>query len=280
MFLRSGFYDKLNYRFTRAKNNNYSDIYDGSVYKQLFENQGILSSRNNLSFMWYADGVQVFRSSKFSIWNFVLVILELPLVERYKPENILTAGLWFGDHKPNPNVFLRPIKNSLRQLFKGHEIFVKDLNESKIVRGLIISGTCDLPAKAVFLNMNQYNGGFGCQVCKQDGITINKTRIYEYQRKIKLRTDKDYYNDVANAVRLREPVFGVKGPTIMSKICYNLITSTSVDVMHCVYEGIVKKLLELWFDVKYASEKFSIYKFVNVIDELLLSIKPPSYVSR
>ena len=46
--------------------------------------------------------------------------------------------------------------------------------------------------------------------------------------------------------------------------------------MHCVFEGIVKKLGELWFDTKYASENFNVSNLIDVIDSKLYSIKPPS----
>jgi len=37
-----------------------------------------------------------------------LVVNELPYKERVKKENIILAGLFFGNSKPNPNLFLAP----------------------------------------------------------------------------------------------------------------------------------------------------------------------------
>ena len=36
--------------------------------------------------------------------------------------------------------------------------------------------------------------------------------------------------------------------------------------MQCVFEGIVKKLGELWFDTKYASENFNVSNLIDIID--------------
>ena len=53
-------------------------------------------------------------------------------------------------------------------LFYGIQNFLKDLKSAVNVRGLHVSGICDLPEKAIFLNINQYNGMFESQVCKQE----------------------------------------------------------------------------------------------------------------
>lgn len=71
MLRRPGFFNKLN--FECRKNNCekiiLKDIYDGIIYQNLLQNSSFLN-KNNLTFMWYSDGVQVFKSSKFNIWGF------------------------------------------------------------------------------------------------------------------------------------------------------------------------------------------------------------------
>lgn len=64
--------------------NVYSDIYDGALYTELFENHGFLSYLHNISFTWYSDGIKIFKSGKYNIWPFIFVINELPYEERYK----------------------------------------------------------------------------------------------------------------------------------------------------------------------------------------------------
>ena len=65
---KKGFYELLQHRFSRTKTNDIRDIYDGSIYKSLAENDGILSSPDNVSFLTNSDGAPVFKSSKVSIW--------------------------------------------------------------------------------------------------------------------------------------------------------------------------------------------------------------------
>ena len=101
MFSRSGFYKDLQHRFNRKKQaqENIEDVYDGPLYRSLVS-KGILNSGNNISFIFNTDGVPVFKSSKVSIWLLYLVINELPHNKRFAKENLLFAGMWFGEKKP------------------------------------------------------------------------------------------------------------------------------------------------------------------------------------
>ena len=278
LYRRTGFYEKLKYKDTLVNNAGLQDIYHGSIFKEL--TQGILSSKDNISFMWYTDGVRIFKSSKLNVWGFFLIILELPYEERFKLENVLLVSLWFGDKKPVPNLFLQPLKKSLKKLYKGINLYVTDLDREIIVKGIVLCGTADLPAKALFLSMNQYNGRFGCQVCLQEGNTVDRTRTYSYQENILLRTEENVLECSMQALDIRQPVCGVKGPSVISKICPKFITSTAVDVMHCVFEGVTKKLIELWCSSKLANENYNISNFIDIIDDKLCSIKPPSFIHR
>ena len=49
MYKREGFKELLSHQFSRIKSNdnNYGDIYDGAIYKEL-SNQGFLSNPNNI----------------------------------------------------------------------------------------------------------------------------------------------------------------------------------------------------------------------------------------
>ena len=90
-----------------------------------------------------------------------------------------------GDKKPVPNLFLKSLKISLKRLYQGIDLYVNDLDKTINVRGILMSGTCDLPAKAIFLSMTQYNGKFGCQVCIHPGCTVDKTRTYHYEETLR-----------------------------------------------------------------------------------------------
>lgn len=169
LFLRPGFYNLLQHRFTRSKKHrdNIEDIYDGALYKKLFSDNGFLSNPHNISFLWNTDGVSIFKSSNFSIWSLYLRINELPPKERRKKENMIFAGLWFGNTKPLMLTYLEPLTKSIADIHReGVHVKSPDVPQEFICKGIVLCGTCDLPAKAIILNMLQFNGRYGCPKCK------------------------------------------------------------------------------------------------------------------
>lgn len=94
-----------------------------------------------------------------------------------------------------------------------------------------------------------------------------------------LRTHNSYENSVINAEQEQEPIDGVKGRTCLNWLKYFKPTcNTCIDYMHSVLEGVTKLFFKYWFEGDSAS-KYSLRKFMRVIDDRLLSIKPPSFVS-
>ena len=277
LYKRKGFKEKLNYRFTRQDppSTIYSDIYDGSLYKSLSVEGQILSDSHAISFTWYSDGVQIFKSSKFSIWPFYLTINELPYNERFEMENLLLIGLWFGVEKPQTNLFLSPLQETFEDLYKGVNFYVYNCDIPINVRGIIMCGTADLPAKAIFLNFNQFNGKFGCPVCKEEGLLLERRRVYPYNENLVMRTDSKTIEQAIVAFNNSTKVCGVKGPSILKNIVYKYVTSTSVDIMHCCFLGIEKRMLSLWFDAQYSNENFSIRNAITLVDKKKFVILKP-----
>ena len=95
--------------------------------------------------------------------------------------------------------------------------------------------------------------------------------VYPFSDTIELRTTEESVRFAEEAYTTKKDVFGIKGPSELSKIVYNYIETTAVDVMHCVYVGITKKLGYLWFDSENHDCAFCLTKFLSVIREFKLS---------
>ena len=290
LFSRPGFYENVQYRFNRRKHveTNIEDIYDGMLYKEYFKQDGFLQDRNNISFMWYTDGVPLFKSSKFSIWPLCFTINELSYNQRTQTENLILAGLWFGENKPNMLTFMKPFTESLLDIKKnGVEVNIPNRDSPVVVHAMLIGGTCDLPAKCMVLNMNQFNGRYGCAKCLQQGKSVPSGKgsvwIFPFDKE---NIDGPYRNHVdtiehgMQAIERNEQTFGIKGASWIANAQADIIRGTAIDYMHTVLLGVVRKLLKLWFDSKYSKEEFSLSKHLKVIDKRLLRIKPPSFISR
>ena len=210
---------------------------------------------------------------------FFLVINELPFAERFKLENMILAGLWFGsDSKPTPNLFLSPLYDEMRKIFSGIEVIIND-TISKI-RGIIICGTCDLPAKGLFLCMTNYNGKCGCSKCKQRGEKIEHRWVYRYKKNLELRTDEETATHAQEAMLKNDRVYGIRFPSILSRFVYACFRSTGVDAMHSIFGGSFKQNLHLLFDPQYADEPFSLHRYIELVDKRLLALKLPNFVQR
>lgn len=64
-------------------------------------------------------------------------------------------------------------------------------------------------------------------------------------------------------------------------IGFDLANSYSIDYLHCVLLGVMRKLLSLWFDSKYHGQPYYISKKnQNVFNKRLIAIKPTTEITR
>ena len=280
MFKRLGFRELLKHRFMRNKRyeSNYEDIYDGSIYKSLPQN--FINNPNNITFTWNSDGIPIFNSSHISIWPYYLTVNELPFKERIKKENTVVAGLWFGTLKPVANLFLSAFENSFEQLYKGVDFEIPSEEDYIKVKGILISGTCDLPAKAQFLNIQQFNGKHGSPNCEIETVRLENVQTYPITESITLRTTEQSKLYAVEASEKGKPVYRIKGPTVLSLIMKNYIETSIIDSMHCVYQGMMKKLLTLWFSPEHCHHPSSLLPFISDINKIMRKITPPSLATR
>jgi len=293
LFARKDFFTNLQYRFSRVKlhESNYEDIYDGKLYKELMTPNGILSSKNNISLTWNVDGLPLFKSSKFSLWPLYFIINELRYKLRTLKENMIIAGLWFGERKPSMNIYLKPIIKEL-MILEQHGVEVQPpMCGSFVSNVVVLAGTCDLPAKCLVLNCIQFNGEHGCSKCLEPGITLTTsarghTHVYPYNSlhsfgHCENRTKETHYANTREALEESSIVKGVKGPSWLMKLKhYDIIRSTSIDYMHCVLLGVMKLLMSLWFNTTHNHEQYYIGRKVGLVDKRLCEINPPSIITR
>lgn len=296
-FKRPGFYRSLQHRFSRKKKvpSNIEDIYDGKLYRELVNKAGILNSGNNISFLFNTDGVPVFKSSKVSIWPLFLVINELPYEKRMAKENMMFAGLWFGDKKPAMATYLKPLYDELQLLDKG--ILVQSPENGQFLcRCVLLAGGCDLPARCLVCNSIQFNGEYGCWKCLQQGKTEKigtrgHTKIFIFisdNPKGPLRTKTDTVKHAHEALtkllsgnEKQCTVKGIKGTSwLLILENFDIVAGMGIDYMHGVLLGVQKLLLKLWFGDSYSKEPFSFRHLVGVLDDRLKEIFPTMEIKR
>lgn len=93
------------------------------------------------------------------------------------------------------------------------------------------------------------------------------------------RTHKGILQDMRAATKKGEPVRGVFGPSPLLKLKgLDLVWGVVPDYMHCVLEGVVKQLTEVWFSD--TGSACYIGTMVETVNQRLLGICPPNLFSR
>jgi hypothetical protein len=143
-------------------------------------------------------------------------------------------GVWHGYKKPSQcSEVLEPfIKEYLDLIVNG--IFYK--NERKEIS--LVKVICDAPAKSFVLCIKGHNSCFGCTKCITEGTDVNN-RVWYSNINCALRTDSDF-----RAGHYGEDYH--KGITPLLQLDIDLVKNVSLDYMHLVCLGVMKRLLQFW----------------------------------
>ncbi|KAL5499417.1 hypothetical protein EMCRGX_G010827 [Ephydatia muelleri] len=250
-------WDKLQYPFTRRQETDMQhDLQDGSKYRALMQPGEFLSVPEHIGLILCSDGIPVFKSSGLQLWPIELCIANLPPEIRYNVQYLLVGGLWLGSVKPDMNKILKPILTRIKKLEDSETIIRTKVGNKKLKAKLILA-TFDLIAKAMAMNLTQFNGKYGCPYCLDIGT-------YEQHRTIYLPSDLHeprIFSDVilwaTMAQEMEEPVYGVFGPSVLSDLI-DLILCIPVDYMHAILEGLAKQFMKYWFGSEFSTYVFNI----------------------
>ena len=149
-----------------------ADVYDGRVWKKFmkFKDKPFLSEPYNLGLMLNCDWFQPFDHSTYSVGVLYLVILNLPRTIRFKPENVLIAGVIPGPKEPSlgeMNSYLRPLVKELNWLWSdGFKMQHKGKTVS--VHAALLATVCDIPATAKLGGFLGHSSKHACWKCSKE----------------------------------------------------------------------------------------------------------------
>lgn len=253
-----------------------SDIHDGILYKKLLE------TNNNrlITLTLNTDGVNIFKSSnKSSFWPLQMVINELDPSIRFKTENILVTGFWFGS-TPNLDIFLKPFINEVNEI-NSRFIKIETLNEEFEAYLIPLIITLDTVAKDLAHGKIKFNGKFGCSYCLHPGTTINGCIKYTNISNIAKRNHNDSIANMKEAQLTGKLVNGFKKITTLAAFpFFNVVHGFAIDDMHGSYLGVCRQMCELWFDSSNHNRPFYMGLRIKLIDKHLLQISQPQRITR
>ena len=255
---------------------------NGSVISDVWDAAHITGDKfftdaRNVAVSLFSDGVPIFKSSKTAMWPVYYSILNLPASIRTKSKNIILSGLWVGPGKPSFDHLLAPLMEEINHLTTVG-VTIELPTGDVTVKAKLVLDVFDLPAKAAVLSYIQFNGKYGCSVCLHPGKYISHRRIYP-PRKTSMRTHDQMISFGQETIECGKPKKGVK--CISSLADYlDLVDSIPVDYMHAVLEGVMGKLLTLWFETRNNRKSYYLGRSVKAIDSLLMQQTPPDDFSR
>lgn len=104
--------------------------------------------------------------------------------------------------------------------------------------------------------------------------------VFPYAEEMVLRTEENYLEHVVEAVRTKEPCYGIKGPTLLFYMVENMLESAAIDSLHCLYLGVTKQIINILFNSVYHKEPWSLSKKLDEVNKLMKSIRLPHFVQR
>ena len=189
---------------------------------------------NNLKISINIDGLPINKRTSKSMWPILIRIISYDVV--------FPIAITLGT-KPS----LDYLSDSVNELVKlCNDGFIYD---SIAISVSIVSIICDAPAKSFVKNIIQFNGYFGCDKCIQKGFWYSSESERGGRMTYPLlycsnRTDESFRSKDNKEHHLNNVI------SPLEKLPINMINAFSIDYMHCILLGIMKKLLHYWLTSK------------------------------
>ena len=236
--------------------NTLADIHDGRIWKKFmtFEGRPFLSNPYNLGLMLNLDWFQPFDLSTYSVGVLYLVILNLPRTIRFKPENVLIAGIIPGPKEPSlteMNSYLRPLVKELKSLWSDG-FTMKHKGENITVHAALLATVCDIPATAKLGGFLGHSSKHACWKCSKNfpynrvlnrvdfsGVDIGTLRTHDQHKENALRALSAITPTQRNQI---ETETGSRFTELMNLPYYDCIRYAIIDPMHNLLLGTPKRL--------------------------------------
>ncbi|XP_050513733.1 uncharacterized protein LOC126889458 [Diabrotica virgifera virgifera] len=189
-------------------------------------NDSIIS--NDILISFNIDGLPLFKSSSVQFWPILGLIVNSSI--KVKP---FAIGVFCGNSKPSPLAdYLNDFINDLKFLLENGLTF-----KDKEYRIHVHSFICDAPARAFIKCIKSHNGYSGCDKCTEEGDYFKHRMIFNNilaprrsDQSFLLKSDQNHHTGISP----------------LEVLNIGLVSKFPIDSMHCLYLGVMKKLLLTW----------------------------------
>lgn len=173
---------------------------------------------------------------------------------------VFPVGLYYGYQKPHDsNDFLHDFITEILEL-NTYGITIN--NEMKKVQLEVMC--CDVPAKSFILHVKGHSGFFSCTRCIHEGEYINNRVCFPYKSNGHVKRNHDDYilmnNEEHHVSTIISYIVLVPGIDVTKLF--------SLDYMHLVCLGVMKKLINLWLNTGPSNVRLSNLKIKQISSSL------------
>jgi len=184
------------------------------------------------------DGLPLTKSSGSCFWPILGYI-------RQNIESVFLIGLYWGYNKPvDGNLFIKDFVDEISSLIINGiyvDIIIENTLKTVHKKVSIDSFCCDAPAKAFLLKTKSHTGFFSCTRCTVQGKYLLR-RVCFPELKCSKRTHEDFVNQVQRQYHSTDGNIS----EILNIPRIDVVQQFSLDYMHAVCLGTMKKILMLW----------------------------------
>ena len=250
------------------KENIYSDIYDGEVWKTFSSSDGSLfftpeTATTHLGLLFNLDWFQPFTYTQHSTGAVYASICNLPRSERNKPENIIYLGFLPGPKEvglERINHYLAPIVDEFLELWRGWNVKTYEYPDGLDIKVALIVGSSDIPAtRKLFGHGSAVMKCHRCEKRSTYSHDYKKTHyggMEEYDEWMTRPADPLLHRQYAqewikcSSKNTREHHFkehGVRWTELLRLPYMDPIRFAVVDPMHCLFLGVAKWIIKSIF---------------------------------
>lgn len=232
-------------------NNNFHTVEPGTYYHfgllNGIKNNFPESSKDetDISIVVGVDGLPIFKSNPEQFW---------PILAYIRPENnnVFPIGIYCGKEKPaDSNEFMKQFINEAKLLIDtGISI------NNKVYNLKIDNFCCDAPAKSFLLKTKGHSGFYSCTRCETEGKYLLNRMCFPYTSLSRCPPKRTH----TNYIRMSNEDHHIGNLSIISTLpSFDVVTCFSLDYMHLVCLGVVRKMILLWIkgpiNIRYPSWK-------------------------
>lgn len=251
------------------KENIYSDIYDGEVWKTFPSSDGSPfftpeTATTHLGLLFNLDWFQPFTYTQHSTGAIYASICNLPRSERNKPENIIYLGFLPGPKEvglERINHYLAPIVDEFLELWRGWNVpKTYQCPDGLDIKVALIVGSSDIPATRKLFGHG--SAVMKCHRCEKRSTYSHEYRkthyggMEEYDEWMTRPADPLLHRQYAqewiqcNSKNTRDNHFkehGVRWTELLRLPYMDPIRFAVVDPMHCLFLGVAKWIIKSIF---------------------------------